>query len=136
MIQDADLEYDPRDYPALPAPMSGIAGSCGVRLSLRERFGATSPALLAFGRKLPAHLDQQRIYRPEPDGHGNRAKLFRREIIQSIDLKQDRFGFEPEVTAKIFHRGLRIYEVGISYNGRGYEEGKKIGATPYRRCTA
>jgi hypothetical protein len=54
-------------------------------------------------------------------------KLFRREVIQSLDLKQDRFGFEPEVTAKIAHRGLRIYEVGISYHGRGYEEGKKIG---------
>ena len=54
-------------------------------------------------------------------------KAFRREVIQAIDLKEDRFGFEPEVTAKVAHMGCRIYEVGISYSGRTYAEGKKIG---------
>ena len=54
-------------------------------------------------------------------------KMFRREVIQSIDIEEDRFGFEPEITAKIARGGYRIYEVGISYYGRTYEEGKKIG---------
>jgi hypothetical protein len=54
-------------------------------------------------------------------------KVFRREIIQSLTIEEDRFGFEPEITAKVAHRGCRIYEVGISYFGRSYAEGKKIG---------
>jgi hypothetical protein len=54
-------------------------------------------------------------------------KVFRREVIQSLDLREDRFGFEPEVTAKVAKGGWRIYEVGISYSGRSYDEGKKIG---------
>jgi hypothetical protein len=54
-------------------------------------------------------------------------KMFRREVIQSLDLKENRFGFEPEVTAKLARKGVRIFEVGISYSGRTYKEGKKIG---------
>jgi len=54
-------------------------------------------------------------------------KVFRRELIQSIQIEEDRFGFEPEITAKVAKRGARIYEVGISYSGRTYAEGKKIG---------
>lgn len=127
VIQDADLEYDPRDYELLIAPF--LENNADVVYGSRFA-GASQKRVLFFwhyvGNRVLTTLsnmftdlnftDMETCY-----------KMFRREIIQSIQIEQDRFGFEPEVTAKISHRGLRIYEVGISYDGRGYEEGKKIG---------
>lgn len=127
VIQDADLEYDPRDYELLLAPF--IENNADVVYGSRFA-GASQKRVLFFwhyvGNRVLTTLsnmftdlnftDMETCY-----------KMFRREVIQAIEFEQDRFGFEPEVTAKISHRGFRIYEVGISYDGRGYEEGKKIG---------
>ena len=127
VIQDADLEYDPREYPRLLQPC--LEHDADVVYG--SRFAGAGPHRVLFfwhavGNKVLTTVsnaftdlnltDMETCY-----------KLFRREVIQSIRLEQDRFGFEPEVTAKIAHRDLKIYEVGISYYGRGYAEGKKIG---------
>jgi glycosyltransferase involved in cell wall biosynthesis len=126
VIQDADLEYDPADYPALLGPL--IQGKADVVYGSRF-VGAGPHRVLYFWHSVGNWLltlvsnaltnmnltDMETCY-----------KVFRREIIQSIPLEEDRFGFEPEVTVKIAKRGLRVYEVGIGYWGRTYEEGKKI----------
>ncbi len=126
IIQDADLEYDPDDYPALLAPL--IQDKADVVYGSRF-LGAAPHRVLYFwhsvGNKILTLLsncltninltDMETCY-----------KVFRREVIQSIPLEENRFGFEPEITMKIAKRRLRIYEVGISYWGRTYEEGKKI----------
>ena len=127
LIQDADLEYDPKDYPLLLEPL--IQGKADVVYGSRFMGGAPHRVLYfwhSVGNKVLTLLsncltninlsDMETCY-----------KVFRREIIQAIPLEENRFGFEPEVTVKVAKRHLRIYEVGISYQGRTYEEGKKIG---------
>lgn len=127
VIQDADLEYDPNEYPKLVAPIAnGLAD-----VVYGSRFiGGESRRVLYFwhsvGNRLLTLLsnvftnlnlsDMETCY-----------KVFRREIVQQISIEEDRFGFEPEITAKVARLGCRVYEVGISYAGRTYEEGKKIG---------
>ncbi len=127
VIQDADLEYDPNDYPKLIQPI--LDGKADVVYGSRFAGGESHPVLNywhAKGNLFLTHLsnwftglwltDMETCY-----------KVFRREIIQAIDIEEDRFGFEPEITAKLAALGCRIYEVTISYKGRRFDEGKKIG---------
>ncbi len=127
VIQDADLEYDPSDYIFLLEPL--LQGKADVVFGSRFLGGAPHRVLyfwhsvgnwvLTLFSNCLTNInltDMETCY-----------KAFRREIIQSIPIEEDRFGFEPEITVKLAKRRLRIYEVGISYWGRTYEEGKKIG---------
>lgn len=127
IVQDADLEYDPQEYPLLMQPI--IDGKADVVYG--SRFAGGGPHRVVYywhmvGNKFLTMLsnmftninltDMETCY-----------KAFRRELIQSIKIEESRFGFEPEITAKVAKKKCRIYEVGISYYGRTYEEGKKIG---------
>ena len=127
IVQDADLEYDPGEYPLVVGPI--LAGKADVVFGSRFQGAAPHRVVYFWHRVGNGFLtllsnmftdlnltDMETCY-----------KAFRTEIIQSIPIREKRFGFEPEVTAKLARRRCRIYEVGISYYGRTYEEGKKIG---------
>ena len=125
LIQDADLEYDPRDYGQLLVPMLDERAD----VVYGSRFLGGPHRVLFFwhyvGNKFLTLLSNMLNNLNLSDMEVG-YKVFRRQILERIDLKSNRFGFEPEVTAKIARLRPRIYEVPISYSGRSYEEGKKI----------
>jgi len=127
IVQDADLEYDPNEYPKIIEPI--LQGKADVVYGSRFIGGEPHRVLYFWHRLGNGFLtllsnmftnlnltDMETCY-----------KAFRRSIIQSIEIEEDRFGFEPEITAKIAKKRCRVFEVGISYSGRTYEAGKKIG---------
>jgi glycosyltransferase involved in cell wall biosynthesis len=127
IVQDADLEYDPAEYPLVIGPI--VQGKADVVFGSRFQGAAPHRVVYFWHRVGNGFLtllsnmftdlnltDMETCY-----------KSFRTEIIQAIPIREKRFGFEPEITAKLARRRCRIYEVGISYYGRTYDEGKKIG---------
>jgi glycosyltransferase involved in cell wall biosynthesis len=127
LIQDADLEYDPTDYPKALAPI--LAGKADVVYGSRFAGGESHRVFFfwhSVANRMLTLLSNMLTNLNLTDMEVG-YKVFRREVIEKISLEENRFGFEPEITAKVARMGCRIYEVGISYSGRTYGEGKKIG---------
>lgn len=125
VIQDADLEYDPADIKSLLQPI--LEGKADVVYG--SRFLGRPHRVLLFwhyvGNKLLTTLANA-LYNINLSDMETCYKAFKKEVVDSLTIRQNRFGIEPELTAKVAKRGFRLYEVPISYSGRGYEEGKKI----------
>jgi len=126
IVQDADLEYDPKDYPSLLEPIQD--GSADVVYGTRFAGGGAHRVLFfwhSLGNRTLTLLSNMLTNLNLSDMEVG-YKVFRAEVLKGIELKSNRFGFEPEITIKLAKKRCRFYEVPISYHGRTYEEGKKI----------
>ena len=126
VIQDADMEYDPAEVPSLIAPI--LDGAADVVFGSRLAGGRPQRAYLFWhlvGNRFLSLLTNL-LYNTTLSDMETGYKAFRSEVLRSLDLREDRFGIEPEITGKVCKLKLRIYELPISYYGRSYDEGKKI----------